>query len=133
MVHGKKKTLQYILIAWSVVWLFFFVRELVKDEAKLYASLIGRPPEERRAVVVGREFYEFILFCREHIPPGSSFDVEASYDASLDYFWFPYHMYPVLKDMDGPDYIACYKRDFQRPGYEAAASMGSGKYILKRR
>lgn len=122
-----------VFIAWAAAWLLFLVRGLVKEEARDYGNLFGRTLEEKRAYVAGEEFYKFILFCKEIIPEDSNYTVEANYDATMDYFRFAYYIYPAMRDLDDPEYIACYKINFAKEGYEMVASLGNDKCILKRK
>lgn len=129
----SKQIFRIVFIAWVVIWLLFLVRGLVKGEARDYKNLFGKSLEEKRAYVAGEEFYEFILFCKKVIPEDSDYTVKADYDATLDYFRFAYYIYPVLRNLDDPEYIACYKVKFTKEGYESVASLSDNKYILKRK
>jgi len=128
----KKHIFKIIFIAWTAIWLLFLARGLVKGEAKEYACLFGRSLEEKRAYVSGKEFYDFIIFCKKIIPEDSDYTVEADYDAEMDYFRFPYYIYPALRNLEDPEYIACYKVKFSARGYRRAASLSNDKYILKK-
>lgn len=127
-----KLIFRIVFIAWVFIWLLFLVRGLIKGEAKHYKNLFGRSLEEKRAYVTGEEFYRFILFCKEVIPEDSDCKVEAEYDDSMDYFRFAYYIYPSLRNLDNPEYIACYKMKFSKGGYRKIASLNNDKYILKR-
>lgn len=128
----SEKIFKIIFIAWVAMWLLFLVRGLVKGEARDYANLFGKSLDEKRAYVTGEEFYRFISFCKKIIPEDSDYTVEADYDATMDYFRFSYYIYPALRDLEDPEYIACYKVDFESDGYSLAAFMDESKYVLKR-
>ena len=128
----SKLIFRIVFIAWVAIWLLFFVRGLAKGELRDYKYLLGRTLEEKRAYVTGKEFYEFILFCKEIIPEDSDYSVEANYDASMDYFRFAYYIFPSLRNLDNPEYIGCYKVKFQKNGYAKIASLSDDKYLLKR-
>ena len=121
-----------VFIAWVAIWLLFFVRGLVRGEARDYKNLLGRSLEEKRAYVTGQEFYEFILFCRKVIPEDSDYKMKANYDESMDYFRFAYYIYPSLRNLENPEYIACYKIKATQAGYKRVASLDDDKYVLKR-
>ena len=72
------------------------------------------------------------MFCKNVIPKGSDYTVEASYDETMDYYRFAYYVYPLLRDLDDPEYIVCYKVNFSKEGYEPAAHLEGDKYILKK-
>jgi len=127
-----KKIFRIVIIAWVAVWLLFLIRGLVKGEARDYRNLFGKSLEEKRAYVSGEGFYKFILFCKDIIPEDSDYTVEANYDASMDYFRFAYYIYPALRDLEDPEYIACYKVDFKKEGYGLIASMSGDKYVLRK-
>jgi len=128
----SKVVFKIVFFVWVVIWLHFFVRELLKGEIRDYKNLFGRSLEEKRAYVTGKEFYGFILFCKKIIPEDFDYTVEANYDATMDYFRFAYYMYPSLRNLDNPRYIACYKIKFAKEGYKIIASLGEDKYILQR-
>lgn len=132
MALREKIIFRIVFVMWVFMWLMFFVRGMAKVEIKDYKNLLGKTLEERRAYVTGKEFYEFIIFSEKVIPKNATFTVEAKYDDSMDYFRFPYYLYPAMRDIDNPEYIACYKVKFSRGGYKAAASLSDNKYILKR-
>src|SRR3989338_7915064 len=96
-----------IFIAWVAMWLLFLVRGFVKVEWKEYKNLFGKTLEEKEAYVSGKEFFDFINFCKKEIPKCATYSVEANYDQSMDYFRFAYYIYPVKRDRDAPDYIVC--------------------------
>jgi hypothetical protein len=127
-----KLVFKIVFITWAAIWLIFFLRGLLKGELADYKNLFGKSVEEKRAYVTGNEFYEFILFCRKVIPEDSDYTVEAKYDTTMDYFRFAYYIYPPLRNLDSPRYIACYKVKFAKDGYERIASLSDDKYILKR-
>ncbi len=122
-----------VFTAWVFMWLLFLVRGLVKVEIKDYRNLLGKTLEEKHAYVSGKEFYQFILFSEKAIPEDATFSIEAKYDDSMDYFRFPYYLYPAKRDLKNPEYIACYKVEFEKEGYQQAAALFADKYILKRK
>ena len=122
-----------IFITWVFMWLLFFVRGLVKAELKDYKNLFGKTLEEKEAYVSGKEFFDFINFCKKEIPKCATYSVEANYDQTMDYFRFAYYIYPVKRDRDDPDYIVCYKMKFAKATYIRAAALADDKYILKRK
>ena len=127
-----KLIFKIIFLAWTAIWLLFLVRGLAKGEARDYRNLFGKGLEEKHAYVTGEEFYKFIVFCKNVIPKGSDYTVEASYDETMDYYRFAYYVYPLLRDLDDPEYIVCYKVNFSKEGYEPAAHLEGDKYILKK-
>ena len=129
---GTKFFLNSILAVWVALWLAFFIRGLVKTEFKEYSDLWGKTLEEKRAIVTGREFYEFIKFCETAMPPDADFKLVAQYDRDMDYFRFPYYVYPMMRNLYCSEYIVCYKTRFEKRGYERIASLSGHKYILRR-
>jgi len=130
--YAKKKTfMRAVFAAWVFLWALFLIRGLVKGELAEYKALWGLNLREKRAYVTGTEFYEFLNFCKKNIPAGSDFMVRAEYDTSLGYFWAPYHLYPLTRNIRNPEYIICYKSEYEKEGYELAVRLGRDKYILK--
>lgn len=124
--------LKVVFLVWVAIWLLFLVRGLAKGELRDYKNLFGMTLEEKSAYVTGEEFYEFISFCNKVIPGDSDYKVEANYDRSLDYFSFAYYIYPSLRNLYNPEYIACYKTKFAKKGYRSIASLSNDKYILRK-
>jgi hypothetical protein len=131
-MKNTKILFKIVFSVWVFMWLLFLVRGLIKVEIKDYRNLIGKTLEEKRAYVSGKEFYRFVLFCEGLIPKNSTYSVEAKYDQTLDYFRFAYYLYPAMRDIKNPEYIACYKMKFFKEGYYAAVSLTEDQYILKR-
>ena len=132
MALKSKLTFKIVFIAWVAMWLLFLVRGLVKGEAGDYKNLFGKNLEQKRAYVTGEEFYAFIIFCKNVIPDDSDYTVEADYDQTLDYYNFAYYIYPSLRNLNDPEYIACYKTKSTKDGYEVIASLSDDKYILRK-
>lgn len=131
-INKQKAIFKIVFIAWTVMWLIFLVRGLVKGELTDYKYLYGKNLEEKRAYVTGEEFYGFIIFCKGITPEDSNYTVEANYDATMDYFRFAYYIFPSLRNLYDPQYIACYKVKFYKDGYKKIASLGEDKYILRK-
>ena len=132
MKMKTERLFKIVFISWVAVWFFFLCRGLIKGEARDYANLLGRDLEEKRAYVSGEEFYRFITFCRNVIPEDSDYKIEANYDASMDYYRFAYYIYPAMRDLEDPEYIACYKTRFDKRGYGIVSSVDETKYVLKK-
>jgi len=128
----SKVIFKIVFISWVIIWLIFLIRGFAKGELKDYKFLWGKTLEEKRAYVTGEEFYKFILFCKRIIPEDSDYTVFANYDATMDYYRFAYYIYPSLRNLYNPEYVACYKVNVSRPGYEYVASLGEDKYVLRK-
>jgi hypothetical protein len=129
---NSKLFFKIIFLCWTGIWLLFLIRGLAKGEISDYKHLLAKTLEEKRAYVTGEEFYEFIQFCRNIIPEDSDYTLVADYDKSIHYFTFAYYMYPSLRNLSNPEYIACYKVKFKKRNYDVIASLSKDKYILKK-
>jgi hypothetical protein len=112
----KNKILTAILIAWVVIWISFTARELfAKGGLNDYRRLLSRSLEGKRSYVTGDRFYEFLVFCNEHLPNGASYELAGIEEGSHDQRRAAYYLYPHMKKKDA-EYL-----------------LDAGRYILKRK
>ena len=115
------------------MWLFllFWPGSRNRTLWKEYAVLVKGDAEQRRALIYGPDFVEFLDFCKHQLPAGSTFHL-----AGVDYKDIArvrafYYLYPCL-DSDSPQYTLV----FRISGYEVAgsstyAALDASRYILK--
>lgn len=129
------KIFKIILIVWIALWVFFIAKSLVteKDKSTLkeYVSLVCADQEGKRAIVFGRDFYEFLKFCKANLPSGSGYEITGIPLDSVDLPRLIYYLYPSLNNSN-PDYILVYKRPgFSKEGAYLYASLDKESFILR--
>ena len=129
------KIFKIILIVWIVLWIFFtaksFVVEKDKSTLKDYVNLLRADWEGKRAIVFGRDFYEFLKFCKAKLPPGASYEIIGIAKDSIDLPRLIYYLYPCVES-PGPDYILVYKKPgFSKEGAYPYALFDKESFILK--
>jgi hypothetical protein len=126
-----KKIMVVILAAWLFIWLFLSVRAgLGPSGLPAQFRFAGLSFEERRRELYGREFCQFMVFCRQKLPGGSTFLFVGPDDQSVQRPRAYLELYPHLP-CDRPDYLVVY----QAPGYSPPnssmyARFSPGNYIL---
>jgi hypothetical protein len=129
------KMFRIILAAWVLMWLFFNVRDLIveKDKSILkdYISLVSADWEGKRAIVFGKDLYEFLKFCEANLPLGASYEIIGIAEDSIDLPRLIYYLYPSIKKRDA-DFILVYKKPgFSKEGAYSYALLDKGSFILK--
>ncbi|MBU1913323.1 MAG: hypothetical protein KKB22_07315 [Candidatus Omnitrophica bacterium] len=131
------KMFRIILAAWVLAWLFFTVRGLIveKDKSTLkdYISLVSADWEGKRAIVFGKDLYEFIKFCKANLPTGAGYEIIGIPEDSIDLPRLVYYLYPSIKKRDA-DFILVYKKlGFEEKEAYLYASLNKESFILKRK
>ncbi len=118
---------------WVILWAWFLIRELfVKDNIDTYGALLQRSLEGKRSYVTGDRLYEFLTFCGNKMPEGSSYKIAGLEDGSLDKRRAAYYLYPDLEGND-PAYILVYDHPSAvYKGYDLLTRLDAQRYILKK-
>lgn len=124
-----------ILAAWIILWIFFTAKGLVKEKDKStfreYVNLALADSESRRAIVFGRDFYEFLRFCKSNLPETAGFEIEGVTEGSTDLPRMIYYLYPALK-CSPAEFILVYKKPgFVKKGTVLYSSLDEGSFILR--
>jgi hypothetical protein len=129
----KNKILIIIFIVWIALWAGFTARELfVKTNLRDYRALLSRTFEGKRSYVTGDNLYEFLRFCRDKSPKGSTFSLAGIEDGSIEQRRAVYYLYPLIESAD-PDLVFVYnKPGVEKTGYVPSASLDASRYILKK-
>ena len=124
---------RFILAVWIPVWVFFLIWPLRKDPAKVGSTfrLIRAGTEARQASAYGEEFHGFLRFCKEKLPPNSTFRLVGVDYASIDKVRAFYFLYPSVV-AEHPRFILVY----QTPAYledntQVYARLNEGSFILR--
>jgi hypothetical protein len=120
-----------------MLWIFFTAKGLVKEKDKStfreYVNLALADPEGRRAIVFGKDFYEFLRFCKSNLPEMSGFEIEGVAGDSTDLPRMAYYLYPALK-CSPAEFILVYKTPgFVKEGTVLYSSLDEESFILKYR
>jgi len=131
----KQKIFTIALLVWSLIWVWFIMRDLViKKGMKDYSVLISRTLDGKRSYVTGDRLYEFIKFSINQIPAHDTFRVEGFDDGSIEHRRIVYYMYPRMESLENPGYILVYdKPGYDNAAYEIAAKMDDSMYLLKKK
>lgn len=133
-IRPLPKALRLILALWLPVWAFFLAWPVGKDPARLGLAwrLFRASSEERRATVYGEPFDQFLRFCKDRLPPDSTFRLVGVDYASIDKVRAFYVLYPRLVAAERAQFVLVYRS----PGYHEDgacpfAVLNAGSFILK--
>lgn len=133
-VNMKYKLLKIVFLVWTVLWVWFVLRELfVKDNINSYRLLFTRSLEGKHSYVMGDRLYEFLTFSAGKLPAGASYGFAGLEPGSIEIIRAVYYLYPLVEKKD-PEYILVYSQPgFEREGYVLSSKMDESRYILKRK
>lgn len=123
-----------MLAVWAAVWVFFLLWPFLKNPSGLRVALefLRSDAEGRRALVYGEEFYEFLRFCQQKLPAGSTFHLVGIDYAAVEKVRAFYVLYPCLVS-ENPDYLLVYKKPgYEHEGTHLFAALDSARFILKK-
>jgi hypothetical protein len=125
---NKKHFVRIVLAAWVFIWVWFAVRAYFRyNLLNQYIAFISLPSlEEKRALVTNKELYEFLKFCKDSIPPHSTY----KFISGKSDRWAVYYLYPNIVD-PSPTFLLIYKiENFNKEGYCMFKALAHDKYIL---
>ncbi|MFH1996340.1 MAG: hypothetical protein ABIJ27_04995 [Candidatus Omnitrophota bacterium] len=130
----KRRIIIAVGIAWISLWILFLGRELLyKGTFKTYRELSSRSLDAKRSYVTGDRFYEFLMFCRERLPAGSSYRWEGVLYGSIEQRRALYYLYPCL-EKEKPEYLLVYNGPGQPAGAGGVfAKLDETRCIIKMR
>lgn len=131
------KLFKIILAAWVLMWVFSNIRGLIVEKDKTtfkdYLNLAFADWEGKRAIVLGKEQYEFIKFCKTNLPDKTNYGLIGIPEDSVDIPRLAYYLYPSLPSQD-PDFILVYNQaGFEEKGTDLYAALNKKSFILKRK
>ncbi len=133
MKNRRKKIFILLFIAWIILWLNFFLRDLTKGKGfKEYKALLSRDDTGKRSWTYGDRLFEFLIFTEKSLPSGASYNLAGVDGTSVDFRRAIYYLYPHFKE-DKALYILV----FDKPGYKQAGfslfkELDPSRFILKR-
>lgn len=84
-------------LAFLLIWMTYDLRETYSHlltAGEIHRDYVGPPPEEKTFPALG-DFYSFVEFCRQNLPPSGAYDIIPReywpYDCRLNYFLYPRH------------------------------------------
>ena len=129
------------IIAGIASWAFLEFSNSVDQYGQLKGDLTKydhKTLEEKRAAIVGKDFYDLLVFCKENIPARSDVDLISS-DPNKDFYHdrAKYFLYPLNFYSKEPEYIIVmnYGKGLkgalaEYPAYRMFKKYNEGAYIL---
>lgn len=121
------------MAVWVSMWIVFLIRPYFKQELfKTYKDLLPLSLEEKRAYVTGKEFYDYLMSCKELMDAGSAYAIAGLEKNSIESRRAAYYMYPNIM-ASGADFMLVYKsKNIPKDGYLIFKEFGPDKYLLRK-
>ena len=130
----KRTILTIAFGIWITLWALFIARELFrKGYFYDYKVLLSRSLEGKRSYVTGDRFYEFLIFCKRELPPGSSFRLVGMKEDSIDKRRATYYLYPLMEKEEAEFLLVYDSPDMEQALYVPLARLDKERYILRKR
>jgi len=128
-----QKLLKVCFIIWLVLWVVFFIRENKDGEYKDFFNLFGKSLEEKRAYLLGEDFYNFLNACKDNVPSKATYKLAGLGPFAIDEVRGIYYLAPLKAVEENYDYIFVYgSGDFTEEGFDEVFEFNKNSYILKR-
>jgi hypothetical protein len=125
--------LRITLKLWILLWLFFLLwpNARNRDLWLEYDTLVRSDAETRRAVIYGKDFFEFLEFCKQTLPAGSTFRLVGVAYQDIARVRALYYLYPCLQS-ESPQYTLVYRASgFRLEGTSTWAVLDPSRYVLR--
>ncbi|MGD2278783.1 MAG: hypothetical protein PVH45_01655 [Candidatus Omnitrophota bacterium] len=131
---NKQKFLKSVFIAWIALWVFFLIREDKDGQYKMMGYLYAHSGEDNARYITGEKLYDFILFCKDNILPGSTYELAGFEKFSIDEVRARYYLWPLVSDADEPDFRIVYGGEVKPArGYKMYMRYGDDGYVAVRK
>ena len=133
-MKNKQRILKVIFIAWIAFWIFFLIREDKDGQYQAMKYLYTHAGEERTRFIIGEPLYGFLLYCRENIPVGSSYELLGFKKFSINEERARYFLWPLVSVSEEPDYKIVYGKGVSSvPGYKEYGRHGEdGRLFIRK-
>lgn len=137
---NKKKIIFRVFVFWWIGLCFhtLIYRPLIrKKRFSLYKKLFHATREEKKAILLGQELYDFVQFCNQNLPPESTYSLVGLDLTSIEYQRASYYLFPhltLLPEKNGKiDFILVFQKEiYAQEGYELYKRMDKKHFILRR-
>ena len=132
--HVDLKTVAAAFIAlWMALWIVFFLRENKDGEYREYVHLIGKDLEQKRAFLLGQEFYDFLKNASGKVPRSARYKFAGLPTFSILEIRGIYYLAPLKAVEEGYEYIFVYgEKGYNENGFVKHFEFNDNAYILKR-
>lgn len=125
----KRKLFYSIFALWLVLWFFFLVREDKDGQYKALAYLYQHGYNDKVRYLMGPELYDFLVFCKKHMPNDSTYQLVGFKRFSGDLRMGPekmsisevrarYFMWPLRNAGKGAEFKIVHEEEFNDPLYK---------------
>lgn len=131
LVNLKIKQWIYLFFcsAFLALWLVFMIRENKWGEYGELLYLYTHNDTEKRRFVMGEAQYDFLEFCQNVMPPGSTYNIVGLEDINL--LRAKYMLWPARFELRNPDFILVFKSHYVAPkAYPARKTFQDKGFIL---
>ncbi|MFQ5952590.1 MAG: hypothetical protein ACE5JK_04190 [Candidatus Omnitrophota bacterium] len=129
-----QRLLKICFVVWIVLWVVFFFRENKKGEYREFFDLTGMGLEEKRAYLMGEDFYNFVRFCQQNVPQNSRYKFAGLEPFAIEEVRAIYYLWPLRAVEEDYDCVFVYgDSKFSEKGFTKVAEFSKEAYILKKK
>ena len=133
-ILNKKNILRAIFAVWIVLWVLFLVREGKDGQYSALKYLYTHSYGDKVRYVTGDKLYDFLVFCRQNIPKGSTYELAGFERFSIGKVRARYFLWPLKGVGENADFKILYgKKDVKTAGYKEYKRYGGTGRILARK
>ncbi|MGB2629607.1 MAG: hypothetical protein WBD17_00005, partial [Candidatus Omnitrophota bacterium] len=126
--------LKLVFVVWIALWVLFLVREDKDGQYGALKYLYTHSGEDRTRFIIGEPLYGFLLYCRENIPMGSSYQLLGFKKFSIDEVRARYFLWPLVSVPEDPDFKVVYGKGVSSAlGYKEYGRYGEAGCLLIRK
>jgi hypothetical protein len=131
---SKYNVFRIVIVIWLVLWVVFIIREDKDDQYAGLKYLYSHGYTHKVSRITGKDLFEFIIFCRENIPAGATYEIKGFEMFSIDEVRTRYYMWPSRNVSKNGEYMIIYGAVVGgAPGYEEYMTLeGKGSIMMKK-
>ncbi|MFH1552512.1 MAG: hypothetical protein ABID83_02585 [Candidatus Omnitrophota bacterium] len=132
-ILNKRNIFKTIFAVWIVLWIFFLIREDKDGQYRSLGYLYTHGYNDKVRYVLGDELYDFLIFCRQQIPEGSSYELVGFKKFSIYEVRARYFLWPLRHVKEDPDFKIVYEgQETPGDGYREYKRYGAKGRLLAR-
>ena len=128
----KEYILKAIIAVWVLLWLLFLVREDKDGQYRELGYLYTHDYADKVSYLAGEDVFSFLVFCRESLPAGSTYELAGFKEFSIDKVRMRYFLWPLRGTEEDADFVIVYGESKVPLGYKKYKQHDNGFIAVKR-
>lgn len=130
-ILDKKVVFKTVFAAWLVLWVIFLIREDKDGQYGTLRYLYTHGYDDKLRHIMGNGLYEFLIFCRQNIPEGSTYELTGFERFSVSEVRARYFLWPLKDVGENADFKIVYGKEGARSAdYKEYKRYSDTGYIL---